>query len=298
MSPFQANTGPSQTPVVLGLSTSGIAWLQPNPVGVSYWHNIIFEPDASASTAMAALTKVSEQLPWPASSPIAVVMAPSLAHHWVQTPPAQTASLAELHAITRARADLLFGNPAGVQWNIAGEWHADQPFLCACVPAAWTRVVETLGKNRRQAMTMSPLTLALSRFDKQLPKDGWIAILVAGVLHLTHRIHCRLTTLRSVRMQAQTTPAQAAALAEREWQREMLRTQKVSTELFWLSIMPYGQHTPESPALRAIPWAPLAEVPLPELRHSAPLTDHPGPAVHEAVLTAWCCQQLLAGWTA
>lgn len=296
MSRFQASASVGQPFAVVGLSRSGLAWLEPDVAGVSRWRNLIFQPATSASMALAALVKVSEQLPWAASTPVMVVMAPSLAQHWVQTPPAQTASLAELHAITHARADLLFGSPAGVPWHIAADWHAHQPFLCGCVPAPWTQAANAMGLHPRQVVIATPLSLALARFDKQLPANGWSALALVGVLHLMHRVRGSPTTLRSVRLQAPAAPANTAALAEREWHREMLRSEKTATELTWLSVTPHEEHAPSSAALRTIAWALMPAVPSPELLHSAPLADHP--AIPEAVLTAWCAQQLLAGRTA
>ena len=272
------------------MSAGGIAWVEFDATGADRWMRLDFEASETALTAQTKLNKLIEKLQYSKASSVKVVVAPSLAHHWLQTPPLETASLSELHAVAQSRASFLFGNPDGGSWAVSAEWDAKHSFLCTCLASSWIPINAGTQPYRYPLIVTSPLALALSKFEKQLPLSGWLAIAVTDMLYIMHRSQGRLSSLRSVRDQAQATLEKTEVLAEREWRREMLRTQLFADELAWLYISPNRQQVAKSPSFRAIPWSTSSQF-LPT--DSPPrATSVSGNKTDEATAALWCALQL------
>jgi hypothetical protein len=170
---------------------------------------------------------------------IDVCLGPSVAQHWLQTPPAHTANLAELHAVARARAAHLFGGAvlggaAGGSTGMAGaaggmvgaagaagalltrddadavgldaDWDAKHPFLCTRVAPPWLEVLANLGVPPRRVTVLYPLRLLLRKLGHSLTQHGWLALCAAQTLHLVHFQHGRMDRLRSVHLPLQLQP--------------------------------------------------------------------------------------------
>ena len=294
MSRFLANLRSFPSSTLLSVSSGAIAWLQTKSSGISSWHHIAWEADTPGVNAIIAIKSVRAQLP---SSPpsVTVVLTPSVAQHWLQTSPAQTASLAELHAIARSRASVLFGQTANIDWDISADWQAQQAFLCTGVPTHWNKALLSLGVVHHKLKITSPLTLILTQFEKSLPTHGWLAIVAVGVLNLMQYHEGRMTSLRTVRLPRHTSSEGYEVIALAEWRREKLRVQSSATQLSWLNLMPHGERPVHSTELITIPWTPRVEIPaLPASFSGEAIDAHLG-AEREALLAAWCGHQCQKG---
>lgn len=287
---------------VVGLSAGAAVWLETAPDGRLAWQHTTWSATPSGSEAAAAMASVTARLRGAANRRLSWILAPGLAPSWLQPPSTQVTSLEELHAVARARASQLFGQPvspvaAEVTWNVMADWHAHRPFVCVAVPTGWQQLLQADDNNqsgRYPSAVAHPLLLALSRFPKQLPKDGWLALVLAGELHLMHRHRGHLTRLRNLRLPADASPSRIQALALEEWQREMLRSELPGDQLNWLDLMPRQRNAAEATPLRLIAWTANSRVPAPPLLALSE-TAAPHTALDEAMQTAWTAEQLLSG---
>lgn len=299
MSRFLHSLFPSRKSVqLISLSARGAAWLASSATGVQHWQQAAWDTCLSASSVSAALKSVMEQVaPSPAQG-IAWILAPSLARNWVQLPSPQIASLAELQAVAQARAGQLFGEPVcaagpGAPWAVTADWQASRPFLCVASPGAWVQSVQALSQDGKDGRILSPLTLALERFKQQIPASGWLAMAIAGELSISQWTGGRMSRLRSVRLPVGSTPEAAQTLAMNEWQRELLRSQDSSGHLSWLCLMPGSSQGNHLPGIRPLEWTPSPRLTAPPLLGTPGTLTESQAALDEAMLTAWCGQQLL-----
>ena len=287
---------------VVGLSAGAAAWLETTADGQLVWQHTTWKAKPFGSDTAAAIASVTARLRGSANRRLSWILAPGLAPSWLQPPSTQVTSLEELHAVACARASQLFGSPvspfaAEVTWTVMADWHARRPFVCVAVPAGWQQLLQADDNNqsgRYPSAVAQPLLLALSRFRKQLPKDGWLALVIAGELHIMHRHRCHLTRLRNLRLPANASPARIQALALEEWQREMLRSELPGDHLNWLDLMPRQRNSAEATPLRLIAWTANSRVPAPPLLARSE-TAAPHMALDEAMQTAWTAEQLLSG---
>ena len=288
---------------VVGLSAGAAVWLEATPDGRLAWQQATWSATPSGSEAAAAMASVTARLNGSARRRLSWILAPGLAPSWLQHPSTQVTSLEELHAVARARASQLFGLPASpiaaeVTWHVMADWHARRPFVCVAVPAGWQQLLQAddnsvAGKYR--SAVAQPLLLALSRFRKQLPKDGWLALVLAGEVHLMHRQRGQSTRLRNLRLPPDASPARIQALALEEWQREMLRSELPGDQLSWLDLMSPPHASPDAAPLRRIAWIAHARLPAPLVPTFSNETSAPETAFHDAMQTAWTAEQLLSG---
>lgn len=248
-------------------------------------------PGSSQGLGAPGLKSLMAALALEPGQPIRWILAPSLMHHWLQIPPLHTASLAELHAVALARATQLFGpgtilpsdDEAG--WTVAGEWHATRPFLCAAIA---TRLHQALQLELGRAPALfSPLMLTMSRYQRQFPRQGWLAVALAQELHVMHFEGGRARRLRSVRVAPEATPSQVESLALMEWQREKLRAQSSDMSLHWLHLT-LSPNSPSSAALKPI------RINLPSQTPSRGSATLDSETLSEAQHAAWCGQVLFA----
>lgn len=286
---------------VVGLSAGAAVWLETTPDGRPEWRHTTWNVTPSGSETITAIATVTARLSATAPCRLTWMLAPGLAPTWLQPPPTQVTSLDELHAVACARASQLFGPPvspiaAEVAWNVMADWHARRPFICVAVPTGWQQLVKADDRaaGRYRSAVAQPLLLALSRFRKQLPEEGWLALVLAGELHLMHRHRGHLTRLRNLRLPADGSPDRIQALALEEWQREMLRSQLPGDQLSWLELTSPARASTDAALLRRIAWTANLGVPAPPRFVISESPAHQT-AWDEAMQTAWTAEQLLSG---
>ena len=302
--------GRSQTAQLIGLAAGAAAWMERAADGRQVWQYSTWRADSHAAGTAAAIdaaidavvARVQTASP---KRPVTWVVSPSLAPSWLQQPSAQIASLSELQAVAQVRAAQLFGTPSSwpqatdAGWNVAGDWHAIRPFLCVALPVAWRELLQpertgVAGERRRNIA--HPLPLALSRLNKQLPRDGWLALAIAGEVHLMQRQRGHMTRLRSVRLPADTpscTPIEL--LVQDEWQRELLRSQHHDEVLHWLDLTSKPHAISFGNRWQRITGKP--SVHLPDIPPSASGSEvaASSSALHDALQVAWSAEHLRAG---
>lgn len=267
-------------PLVLGVSAQGVAWLAPEATD---WQSWDWPEDVDRPTALREW--VLNQAPGVnrAGQPVQVCLAPSLAQHWVQSVPAQTASLSELHAVAAARAQQLWGPGPPGGWMVTGDWQAEGAFLCTAVPAVWEPVWAAMRAHWGRMVLHTPLLLAQQQGQAAWPQNGWLAVAVAQRLYVQRREAGRMVSLRSVRWPAASTLETLQVLAAQEGRREMLRGDSGQDDLHWLAWCEGGDKAAEHASLKTLGWRATGGMP------AVPL-DAP-----EAVQAAWCARQYLEG---
>lgn len=289
---------------VVGLTARGAAWLAPGALGgPPQWQQLAWEVCMSTPSASAALKSVVERVDPLRKQRIAWLLAPSVVRCWLQAPSVQVASLAELQAVAQARALQLFGSPSSVggsggAWAVAAQWQANRPFLCLAAPETWAESLQALvagGNDFGESLMLNPISLALARFQKKIPANGWLAIALAGELIISQWIKGCMSRFRSMRLPVGSSPADMQQLAVTEWQRERLRSQSGSEHLAWLCLMPGKCDVMACPELRPIAWKADPRLVLASFPGATDEFAHTHAALEEAALTAWAGQQLLEG---
>lgn len=280
MSRWRSKSALPVLPLVLGVSERGVAWLAPEATD---WQNWDWPEDVDGPTAVREW--VLNQAPQASATrqPVQVCLAPSLARHWVQSVPAQTASLSELHAVAAARAQQLWGAGPSGGWMVTGDWQAEGAFLCTAVPAVWEPVWAAMRARWGGIALHTPLLLAQQQGQTQWPQTGWLAVAVAQRLYVQRREAGRMVSLRSVRWPGASSLKTLQTLAAQEGRREMLRVDSGQENLHLLALFEGGDKAAEHESLKTLPWRPAGKMP------TAPL-DAP-----EAVQAAWCARQCLEG---
>lgn len=204
----QASSAP-----VLGLDGQHLAWAV-RDASTGRWHT---DELAHGGGLPAAVRSAAAQLRrhQPRLRTINVVAGADLARHWVQTPPASVASLAELQQIAQARRAYLFGDAASIWW-VAGDWDARRPFVCAALPPGLCTDVQAALADAGLVPRWQTLWALLAQSPPQaLPGDGWCALRSASrmlVWHCTGGYVGHLLTLPTNLLE---DPAEAAG---RAWQ--------------------------------------------------------------------------------
>jgi hypothetical protein len=302
---FPINKVSRSTIQTIAVGATGAAWIVRDDVQKIQMYALSWQGYEFAKVAIDSLLNRLNTTPF---SGVQWVVAPSLLKHWLQQPPDHIQSLSELHAVTRQRAQQLFGNAYPISlngqassWVVSADWHVSQPFLCGAIPASWYAVwtKEATQRNSRAMFNplssiTSPLQLTLSKFQKILPADGWIAVLVSGTLYLMYFKTSQCMHFRSLNLSEtlRIEDLQAAAIAE--WQRDSLRTQLYSDQLHWLCVMPLA--TPSktnNPLLMHLNWESANTTELLNVINSTytdPLSEVPAD-LYEVKLTAWSAWQ-------
>jgi hypothetical protein len=227
----------------LTLSASTLSWIAADSKGLNQWHTQSW--DGSLSKLQHLLTQDI------ALAHRSIVLCPSLAKHWLQTPPLGVSSLSELHAVAMARAQHLFGSATRISdasetgWQVSGDWAANQAFLCVAWPAALSSLHLRL---------YTPLGIALAAYKSNLPAEGWCAITIANELHMMHIHHRRIAHLRSMRFPLSLSGKELEDRLVQEWQRDLLRTGAQAKSVHWLHFMPSDVGGQRNPALIPIEW--------------------------------------------
>jgi hypothetical protein len=285
----------ARSPVAVGVNAHGAAWLERGNLGLPQWRYLPWP----GATPLKALALLNQQLLPTVSSTATLILAPSLIRHWMQSPPAQIASLNELRSVALARCTQLFGSqPSAINgesgWALSANWHASQAFMCTAVPSVWMQALEHNPSMRHANDDILARTLRQHR--RALPRDGWLAIAIAQSLYLLQLQHDRVINLRMMRIPMHANAAQMQQTAVDEWTREMLRTHSQAITLHWLCAMPGSQTRTLLPPLKVISYLASAQIPAPPSALSSEFIQGVEPQhVHEALLTAWCAQNNLVG---
>lgn len=283
MSRWRSKSAEPVLPLVLGVSEQGVAWLAPDASTSAAWQTWTWPEDADGPAALRAW--VLDQAPKVngGRQPVQVCLAPSLARHWVQSVPAQTASLAELHAVAAARAQQLWGPMPQGGWMVTGDWQSEGSFLCTAVPTAWEPVWAAMRVHWGEITLSTPLRLVQQHWQTQWPQTGWLAVAVAQRLYVQRRVAGRMESLRSVRWPGASTLEALQVLAGQEGRREMLRVDSGQEDLHWLALCEGGEQAAAHAALKTLRWHNANGMP-------AVALDAP-----EAMQAAWCARQWMAG---
>jgi hypothetical protein len=289
----------------IAIGSSGAAWMTPVAGQKMQLHSVMWQEQQTAEQAIESLLR---RLSIERSSAVQWVVAPSLLKHWLQQPPDHVQSLNELHAVSHQRAQHLFGSvqPSSMSgqastWLVSADWHASRAFLCAALPQNWAAPLmgkesmqDTIVVSNRASAIVSPLQLILSKFQKQFPYQGWLAVVTANTLYLMNFKNKQCVHFRSLQLAIDLKIEELQTIALVEWQRDMLRTQQNSEQLHWLCLMPIQNAANLSNSLlKPLQWHPINTTDIRDFETAAH-TDIKRDAqidLSEVKLAAWCAVQ-------
>jgi hypothetical protein len=280
----------------IAIGSSGAAWMVPVVGQKTQLHSVAWQEQQTAAQAIESLLR---RLSIERTSAIQWVVAPSLLKHWLQQQPDHVQSLNELHAVSHQRAQHLFGNvqPSSITgqastWLVSADWHASRAFLCAALPQNWAAPL--MGKGSMQDTIVSPLQLMFSKFQKQFPARGWLAVIASNTLYLMYFKDKKCVHFRSLPLAVDLKIEELQTIALVEWQRDMLRTQQNSEQLHWLCLMPLQNAANLSNSLlKPLQWHPINTTDIRDFGAAAH-TDIKQDAkidLSEVKLAAWCAVQ-------
>lgn len=288
----------------IAVGMAGAAWLVRSNSQKLQMHSVAWQEQQTAAQAIESLlSRLSDAQ----SSGVLWVAAPSLLKHWLQLPPDQIQSLNELHAVTRQRALQLFGNAHSfhtnehTSWVVDADWHASQTFLCRAIPAGWHKALidnepkrDVQATSNKSCSIVSPLQLIIARFQNQFPSHGWLSIVVSNTIYLMFFKNKKCIHFRSLQLETALSTVDIQAIALVEWQRDKLRTQLNSDQLFWLCLMPnVAASTASNALLKPLDWHPADTT---DMREAQSKTNSGslnvvGYELSEVKSTAWCALQ-------
>jgi hypothetical protein len=288
----------SSATTVVGINAEGAAWLEHSPTGLAHWRTLAWQ-DAVPSQA---LDRLRGQLGVTQLPGCQLVFAPSLLRHWLQTPPAQVASLRELRDVVQARCTQLFGaapstinTPA--QWSVSAQWHANRPFVCTALSNAWTDALEAHAP--KLPVSADLIARALAHYHSVIPSTGWLALVIAQSLYVLQLQARAVVSLRVVRLPLLADVTHILNAAKEEWTREMLRSNSSANTLFCLCVHPNAAPTVVPAGLQWLPTQMAACIPIPSTVLSSAEDARIGSAsselLQETLLTAWSAEQLMSG---
>jgi hypothetical protein len=305
VSHFPINLMSRSTVPTIAIGVAGAAWIVRNDAHVLQIHSVAWQEQQTPAQGIASLLN---RLDIARSSEVQWVLSPSLLKHWLQKPPDHIQSLNELHTVTLQRAQQLFGNAFSSNqknhassWVVSADWHVSQPFLCAAIPASWhiarageVGMSDGNSEINNASSIVSPFQLILSSFRKQLPNDGWLSVVVANTLYLMYFENNRCMHFRSLQLETSLRTEELHTIALVEWQRDRLRTQLNSDQLYWLCAMPLvAAHQASSALLKPLHWQSTQPTQLHDVESKVALGHESDVPVElsEVKLTAWCAWQ-------
>jgi hypothetical protein len=289
----------------IAIGSSGAAWMTPVAGQKMQLHSVMWQEQQTAEQAIESLLR---RLSIERSSAVQWVVAPSLLKHWLQQPPDHVQSLNELHAVSHQRAQHLFGSvqPSSMSgqastWLVSADWHASRAFLCAALPQNWAAPLmgkesmqDTIVVSNKASAIVSPLQLILSKFQKQFPSHGWLAVVTANTLYLMNFKNKQCVHFHSLQLAIDLKIEELQTIALVEWQRDMLRTQQNSEQLHWLCLMPiFGAVNVSSALLKPLQWHPINTTDIRDFETTAHTNIKRDAQIDlsEVKLTAWCAVQ-------
>lgn len=226
------------TAVVLGLDARQLAraWRDASGldrVAVHDWR------DNPAAAVRAALDGADAAGPAPGLRAVHLIAGGDLAFHWLQTPPAALASLAELHQVAQARCVHLYG-PGN--WLVTGDWQASHPFACAAISLGELAPLCQALQARRLALHWhTPWSLLSARAARAFPADGWSAARTPRQVLLWHCTAGQVDALTALPASPGEDAGATAARALQHMRIESSRTQHLAAGvLHWLDLAPAG----------------------------------------------------------
>lgn len=152
-----------------------------------------------------------------------VLMGADVCRHFVQDPPAGLRSLAELRALSAARASRIYGGKP-VEWSVVADWNLARPFVCAAVPSGLLQALRQAAAELGLSLTVESAVLtALERVMPVAPDEGFVAWTTPGGAVLAHLALGGVTTLRCLRLPAGLPAEGLVELMAREVMQEGLR---------------------------------------------------------------------------
>lgn len=289
----------------IAIGSSGAAWMTPVAGQKIQLHSVAWQEQQTASLAIESLLR---RLSIERTSAVQWVAAPSLLKHWLQEPPDHVQSLSELHAVSHHRAQHLFGSVQpfsttgqATSWNISADWHASRSYLCAALPQNWAAPLmgkesmqDTIVVSNKASAIVSPLQLVFSKFQKQFPSHGWLAVVAANALYLMNFKNKQCVHFRSLQLAIDLKIEELQTIALVEWRRDMLRTQQNSEQLHWLCLMPiFGAVNVSNALLKPLQWHPINTTDICDFETTADSGVKPDVQtdLSEVKLAVWCAVQ-------
>jgi hypothetical protein len=289
---------PGGAATAVGITADGAAWLEHSPTGLTHWRSLPWQGAAPSQ----ALDLLRVQCGLAQFNSCQLVFSPSVLRHWLQTPPAQVASLGELRGVAQARCSQLFGAaPAtgsdATGWSVSAHWHASQAFICTALPTAWAQALGA--PPATQSASHDLVALALQHYRASIPSTGWLALVIAHSLYVLQLKTRSVLSLRVVRLPQQADASQILYTAKDEWTRAMLRSECSASTLSCLYLHPNTVPSIVPTGLQILPTPSAARIPAPTAAQATPDDAGTGSAwselQQEALWTAWSAQQLLNG---
>lgn len=215
---------------VLALDRAQLAWMQGGSSGAP--------TVASWSYRHGSATPLQQAFGDAKPGFVEVIAGNDVAIHWVQEPPASTASFAELRLVAGARcAHLYGGTPA--DWRIAGDWHPSRPFVCCALPQdAVLPIEQHLAGFKLVPRWHSAWSVLSQGMPQAFPSDGWSAIRSPARVVLWHCSGAQVDGMAIWPVDAQDDTASAARRARQQMQVEMSRSGHAHDEgLHWLDLV-------------------------------------------------------------
>ncbi len=288
----------SSATTIVGVNAEGAAWLEHSPSGLAHWRTVAWHSAAPDQ----ALDLLSNQFGITRPGDCRLVFSPSVLRHWLQTPPAQVASLRELRDVAQARCTQLFGNApstnhAAARWSVSAQWQASQPFVCTALSNAWTNALEAHATQLPASDDL--IACALAHYRSVIPSTGWLALVIAQSLYVLQLKSGAVLSLRSLRLPLLADAAEILSTAKEEWKREMLRSDSSATTLVCLYLHPDTVPSVLPAGLQILPTQLSARLPAfsaaQPLLNGARTDSAPSEPLQETLLTAWSAQQWMGG---
>jgi len=148
-----------------------------------------------------------------------LVVADSLARYWLMEPPADVRSLADLQGVARARSQQLYG--VAQHWQIAADWNARHPFLCAALPEWVGDGMRQVAGAAGQVEAVLPLVLRRAPVAKG---DTWMCMTSPHRVAVLAFSAGKPRSMRALPTSADDSLEAQLHVATREMRRESLRT--------------------------------------------------------------------------
>lgn len=227
----------------LGLDARQLAWAARDAQAGPWTAEALAHGGGVAAAVQSAAAQLRRHQP--GLRTLDVVVGNDLAHHWLQTPPAAVASLAELRQVAQARRAHLFGMTShddASAWWIAGDWDARRPFVCAALPASLCAGVHgALADAGLAARWHTPWSLLAQRPPQTLPGNGWCALRSASRLLVWHCTGGQVDALLTLPASPHESADQAAG---RAWQSVVAESTGAALptgeRLHWLDLLAGG----------------------------------------------------------
>jgi hypothetical protein len=161
---------------------------------------------------------------------VAVTAALDVAVHWVQAPPRELRSLAELRQVAGVRCAHLHGG-APQDWWVAGDWDVGRPCVCAGLPLELAAPVrDALAAVKVKVQWQTAWTLLCREHAQDFPDHGWSAWRNGSRLVLWHCSAGRVDCLRTIALAPDAADEVAHRLVAQQQALERLRDPSLAAD--------------------------------------------------------------------